>query len=117
MKRWVSIVALVVLVACYIAAGTPAVGLLFKPAVLSDALALKPISYHWTNRLDRTIPEAELMASRFYVLILAAVSAAAGIFAFRANATGRRFAFILSWSIVLLAILVYAQMRAFYTVG
>ena len=61
MKLRVSIVVLVILVACYLAAGTPAVGLLFKPAVLSAALALKPITYHWANRLDRTIPEAELL--------------------------------------------------------
>jgi len=117
MKLRVSIVVLVILVACYLAAGTPAVGLLFKPAVLSAALALKPITYHWANRLDRTIPEAELLASRFYVLVLAVVTAAAGIFAFRVNAAGRRFTIILSWSIVLLAILAYAQMQAFYTVG
>lgn len=117
MKVRLGIVILVVLIACYFAAGTPAVSLLFKPSVLGDALALKPITYHWANRLDRAIPEAELLASRFYVLIFAAVSATAGIFAFRVDATGRRFAFVLSWSIVLLAILAYAQMQAFYTVG
>jgi hypothetical protein len=44
MKLRVSIVVLVVLIACYIAAGTPAVGLLFKPRVLIDALTLKPIT-------------------------------------------------------------------------
>lgn len=117
MKLRVTIVALVVIVACYFAAGTPAVGVLFKPAVLADALALKPITYHWANRLDRTTPEAELLASRFYVLILAVVSAMAAIFAFRVDASRHRFAFVFSWSIVLLAILAYAQMQAFYTVG
>ncbi len=117
MKLGAIIVVLVLLVACYIAAGTPALGLLFKPSVLGDALALKPITYHWANRFDRAIPEAELLASRFYVLILAVVSAAAGVSAFRVDATGRRFAFVLSWSIVLLALLAYAQMQAFYTVG
>jgi hypothetical protein len=117
MKLRATIVALLVLAACYIAAGTPAVGLLFKPSVMGEALALKPITYHWANRLDRAIPEVELLASRFYVLILAVVSAAAGIIAFRTDATGRRFAFVLSWSMVLLAILAYAQMQAFYTVG
>ncbi|HVW51595.1 MAG TPA: hypothetical protein VHC91_14555 [Trinickia sp.] len=117
MKVRLSIVVLVILVGSYIAAGSPAVGLLFKPAVISDAIALKPITYHWANRADRAIPEAELLASRFYVLILAVVSAAAGISAFRTEATGRRFTFVLSWSIVLLAILAYAQMQAFYTVG
>jgi len=117
MKVRATIVALVLLVACYIAAGTPALGLLFKPSVLGDALALKPITYHWANRFDRAIPEAELLASRFYVLILAVVSVAAGISAFRVDATGRRFAFMLSWSIALLALLAYAQTQAFYTVG
>lgn len=116
MKLRVAIVTLIV-VACYLAAGAPTVGMLFKPAVLGDALALKPITYHWANRLDRSIPEAELLASRFYVLILAVVSAVAGIFAFRVDATRHRFAFVFSWSIVLLAILAYAQMQAFYTVG
>ena len=117
MKARLGIVVLVILVACYIAAGTPAVGLLFKPSVVCDGLALKPITYHWANRLDRTIPEAELLASRFYVLILAVVSAVAGIVAFRVDATGRRFPFVLCWSILLLAVLAYAQMQAFYTVG
>lgn len=117
MKLRVSTVVLVILVACYLAAGSPAVGLLFKPSVISDAIALKPITYHWANRGDRAIPEAELLASRFYVLILAGVSAATGIFAFSVDATGRRFAFMLSWSIVLLALLAYAQTQAFYTVG
>lgn len=117
MKVRLGIVVLVILVACYITAGSPAVGLLFKPSVIGSALALKPITYHWANRADRAIPEAELLASRFYVLILAVVSAAAAIFAFRADATGRCFAFVISWSIVLFAILAYAQMQAFYTVG
>jgi uncharacterized membrane protein len=117
MKFWFTIAALVVVVACYIAAGAPSVGLLFEPSVLRDALALKPITYHWANRLDRTIPEAELLASRFYVLVLAGVSAVAGILAFRGDAIERRFSFILSWSIVLLAIFAYAQIQAFYTVG
>lgn len=117
MKYRTAVFVLVVLAACYIVAGTPAVGLLFKPSVVGDALALKPITYHWANRLDRAIPEADLFASRFYVLIFAVVTAAAGIAALRVDATGRRFTFVLSWSIVLLAIFVYAQMRAFYTVG
>lgn len=90
---------LVVLAACYIVAGTPAVGLPFKPSVVGDALALKPITYHWANRLDRAIPEADLFASRFYVLIFAVVTAAAGIAALHVDATGRRFTFVLSWSI------------------
>lgn len=74
MKIGPSIVVLTVLAACYIAAGSPAIGLLFKPSIIGDALALKPITYHWANRADRAIPEAELLASRFYVLILAVVS-------------------------------------------
>ncbi|CAM2191238.1 protein of unknown function [Paraburkholderia kururiensis] len=90
MKFSVTIAALVVVVACYIAAGSPAVGLLFKPSVIGNALALKAITYHWANRADRAIPEAELLASRFYVLILAVVSAAAGIFAFRVRRAGGR---------------------------
>jgi len=89
------IVALLVLVACYIAAGLPAVCLLFKPSVIGDALALKPITYHCANRADRAVPEAELLASRFYVLVLAAISAAAGIATFWKDGDDGRYVFIL----------------------
>lgn len=117
MKVRLGIVVLVVLVACYIAAGSPAIGLLFKPSVIGDAIALKPITYHWANRADRAIPETELLASRFYVLVLAAISTAAGIVTFQKDGDNGRYAFVLSWSIVLLVVLAYAQMQAFYTVG
>ncbi len=78
---------------------------------------MKPITYHWANRLDRAIPEAELLASRFYVLMLAAISLAASGLVFRGAHDGKRFAFALGWSIALLVILLYAQTEAFYTVG
>ncbi|MBR8186100.1 hypothetical protein [Burkholderia ambifaria] len=78
---------------------------------------MKPITYHWANRLDRAIPEAELWASRFYVLVLAAISLAASGLVFRGARDGKGFAFVLGWSVALLVILLYAQTQAFYTVG
>lgn len=117
MKLKVAIVVLVALAACYLAAGSPAISLLLNPSVIGEGLALKPITYHWANRFDRATPEIELMASRFYVLALAVISVAASVLVFRSNRTGRSFAFVLGWSVVLLVILLYAQARAFYTVG
>jgi hypothetical protein len=108
---------LVALAACYLAVGSPPIRLLLNPSVVSDGLALKPITYHWANRFDRATPEIELMASRFYVLVLAVITAAASVLVVRGNDKGRSFAFVLGWSVALLVILLYAQMRAFYTVG
>ncbi|WP_114811876.1 hypothetical protein [Paraburkholderia kururiensis] len=110
-------VALVVLALCYFGAGAPAMTLLLKPAIVGDGLALKSITYHWANRADRAIPETELLASRFYVLLFAAVTVGAALSALKADRDIRRFAFAFGWSIVLFGILVYAQMQAFYTVG
>ena len=117
MKLRVTVVALVVLAVCYLAAGSPAVALLFKPSVVSDAIALKPITYHWANRADRAIPAPELLASRFYVLVLAGISVTASVVAFRKDGSAGRFAFVLLWAVSLFAILLYAQTQAFYTVG
>ncbi|RDU98921.1 hypothetical protein [Trinickia dinghuensis] len=117
MKLKLTVTVLAALILCYIAAGSPSIGLLFKPSVIADGLALKPITYHWANRLDRAAPAAELLASRFYVLAVAVVSAVASLFMFRGNGDRKRFVFVLGWAIALLAILVYAQSQAFYTVG
>ncbi|AIT21085.1 putative membrane protein [Burkholderia thailandensis E254] len=117
MKLRLTVAVLAALVLCYVAAGTPSIGLLFKPSVIGEGLALKPITYHWANRLDRAIPEAELLASRFYVLVLAVVSLAASGLVLRGSRDGKGFAFVLGWSVALLVILLYAQTQAFYTVG
>lgn len=117
MKLKLAVTVLLALALCYVAAGAPAIGLLLKPSVVGEGLTLKPITYHWVNRFDRVTPEAELLASRFYVLVLAAISLVASAVVFRGNRDGKGFAFVLSWSIALLAILLYAQARAFYTVG
>ncbi|KVC15043.1 hypothetical protein [Burkholderia diffusa] len=117
MKLRLTIAVLAALMLCYVVAGAPSIGLLFKPSVIGEGLALKPITYHWANRLDRAIPEAELLASRFYVLVLAAISLAASGLVFRGARTGKSFAFVLGWSVALLVILLYAQTQAFYTVG
>ncbi|WP_175696347.1 hypothetical protein [Burkholderia ambifaria] len=117
MRLRITIAVLAALVLCYVAAGAPSIGLLFKPSVIGGGLALKPITYHWANRLDRAIPEAELLASRFYVLVLAAISLAASGLVFRGARDGKGFAFVLGWSVALLVILLYAQTQAFYTVG
>ncbi|MBK3738157.1 hypothetical protein G3A39_02905 [Paraburkholderia aspalathi] len=106
-----------VLALCYLGAGAPPVALLLKPAVISDGLVLKAITYHWANRFDRTLPEAELLASRFYVLAFAAVSVLAAISVLKANRNAQSFAFALGWSVVVLVVLVCAQTHAFYTVG
>ncbi|WP_149029684.1 hypothetical protein [Paraburkholderia fungorum] len=91
--------------------------MLLKPAVISDGLTLKAITYHWTNRFDQAMPEAELLASRFYVLVFAAVSVLAAISALKANRDAKSFAFAMGWSVVVLVVLVCAQTQAFYTVG
>ncbi len=117
MRLRITIAVLAALVLCYVAAGAPSIGLLFKPSVIGGGLALKPITYHWANRLDRAIPEAELLASRFYVLVLATISLAASGLVFRGARDGKGFAFVLGWSVALLVILLYAQTQAFYTVG
>jgi hypothetical protein len=117
MRLRITIAVLAALVLCYVAAGAPSIGLLFKPSVIGGGLALKPITYHWANRLDRAIPDAELLASRVYVLVLAAISLAASGLVFRGARTGKGFAFVLGWSVALLVILLYAQTQAFYTVG
>lgn len=117
MKLRLTLSVLIALVLCYIAAGSPAIGLLFNPSVIGEGLALKPITYHWVNRFDRAIPETELLASRFYVLVLAVISVVASVFVFRGARDGKRFAFVLGWSIALLVILIYAQTQAFYAVG
>jgi len=108
---------LAVLVLCYLAAGTPAITLLFKFSVIGQGIALKPITYHWANRIDRTTPVSELLASRFYVLILAAISVVAGGLTIFGKRNDKRFAFALCWAIALLAIMLYAQVRAYYTFG
>lgn len=117
MKLKLTLAVLAALVLCYIAAGSPSIGLLLKPSVIGEGLALKPITYHWVNRFDRTTPAAELLASRFYVLTLAVVSVVASLFVFRSTRDGKGFYFVLGWSVALLVIFVYAQSQAFYTVG
>lgn len=112
---WVAMFA--ALIVCYMAAGCPAIGLLLEPSVIGKGLALKPLTYHWLNRIDRATPAPELLASRFYVWILAGVSAAAALSMLRSGRDGKAFLFALSWSIALLAVFVFAQAQAFYSVG
>lgn len=117
MRMRFAVATLAVLAMCYLGAGAPALALLLKPAVISDGLTLKAITYHWANRFDRAIPEAELLASRFYVLVIAAVSVLASISVLKANRDAKSFRFALGWSVVVLVVLVCAQTQAFYTVG
>jgi malonyl CoA-acyl carrier protein transacylase len=117
MKLRIAAATLAVLALCYLGAGAPTVALLLKPAAISDGLTLKAITYHWANRFDRALPDAELLASRFYVLVFAAVTVLAAISALKADRDAKSFAFALGWSIVVLVVLVCAQTQAFYTVG
>lgn len=114
--KWV-VVILLALTLCYLGAGAPAAHLLLKPAVISDGLTLKAITYHWTNRFDREIPEAELLASRFYVLLLATVSALAALSVLGAHRNAKHFTAALGCALALLVILVCAQTQALYTLG
>lgn len=113
----IAALALAVVVLCYVGAGAPPLARLLDPVVIGEGVALKPITYHWVNRVDRAIPEADLFASRFYVLVLAALNALAALFALDAHRGRRRFAFVLGWAIVMLIVLVNAQVHAFYNVG
>jgi len=117
-KTWrIAALALAAVVLCYAGAGAPTLSRLLDPAVIGEGLALKPITYHWVNRVDRAIPEADLFASRFYVLVLAALNAVAALVALDAHRSRRRFAFLLGWALVMLIVLVNAQVQAFYSVG
>jgi ABC-type branched-subunit amino acid transport system permease subunit len=111
------VVVIAVVILCYIGAGAPSVLLLFKPAVISQALALKPVTWHWLNHVDRAIPIAELLASRFYVLLVAALCAMVAGCAFGVFATKRRFTYMLTMSLAVVVIFVYAQIQAYYTVA
>ncbi|WP_423379729.1 hypothetical protein [Burkholderia sp. LMG 32019] len=117
-KTWrIAALALAAVVLCYAGAGAPTLSRLLDPAVIGEGLALKPITYHWVNRVDRAIPEADLFASRFYVLVLAALNAVAALVALDAHRSRRRLAFLLGWALVMLIVLVNAQVQAFYSVG
>ncbi|WP_322082899.1 hypothetical protein [Burkholderia sp. BCC1972] len=110
-------VTLLVLALCYLGAGMPAAHLLLKPAVISDGLTLKAITYHWTDRFDRALPEAELLASRFYVLLLAALGAFSAMSALKADRNTKSFIFALGCAITLFVIFLCAQTQAYYTMG
>ncbi|MCA8155979.1 hypothetical protein DF044_27590 [Burkholderia contaminans] len=117
-KTWrTAALALAAAVLCYAAAGAPTLSRLLDPAVIGEGLALKPITYHWVNHVDRAIPEADLFASRFYVLVLASLNALAALIALGADRSRRRFAFVLGWAFVMLIVFVNAQIQAFYNVG
>ncbi|OXI85887.1 hypothetical protein CFB50_14730 [Burkholderia sp. AU33423] len=117
-KTWrTAALALAAVALCYTGAGAPTLSRLLDPAVISEGLALKPITYHWLNHVDRAIPEADLFASRFYVLALASLNAMAALFALDAHRSRRRFALVLGWAFVMLIVLVNAQIQAFYNVG
>ncbi|MFM0646657.1 hypothetical protein PQR14_20220 [Paraburkholderia bryophila] len=117
MRLKTAIAVIVALVLCYIGAGAPPLWLLFKPSVMSEAIALKPITWHWLNHVDRGTPQTELLASRFYVFLIAIVCAVVGMVSFGAFATKRRFAYMLTMSLAIIAIVVYAQCEAYYTVA
>ena len=110
-------IVVVALVLCYVGAGGPALSILASPSVIGEGLALKAITYHELNPADRLIPEAELLASRFYVLVIAALCLAGGFTAFTLKDKSRSFNLLLSMSIGLLAIFVYAGFKAYYTFG
>ncbi|OXJ00302.1 MULTISPECIES: hypothetical protein [Burkholderia] len=117
-KPWrTAALALAAVVLCYAAAGAPPLSRLLDPAVIGEGLALKPITYHWVNHVDRAIPEANLFASRFYVLVLASLNAMAALFALDAHRSRRRFALVLGWAVIMLIVLVNAQIQALYNVG
>jgi ABC-type Na+ efflux pump permease subunit len=117
-KTWrIAALALAAIALCYVGAGAPALSRLLDPAVIGEGLALKPITYHWVNHADRAIPEADLFASRFYVLVLAAFTSLTALLALDAHRNRGRFAFVLGWAFVMLIVLVNAQIQAFYNVG
>ncbi|KAF1034263.1 MAG: hypothetical protein GAK33_05596 [Burkholderia lata] len=51
------------------------------------------------------------------MLVLAALTALAALFALDAHRNRRRFAFVLGWALVMLIVLVNAQIQAFYNVA
>jgi hypothetical protein len=95
----------------------PPIALLFKPAVFVDGFTLNAITYHWANSADRALPGAELLASRFYVLLLAAASALAAFCALRADRDSKSYRFALAWSAIVVVVMFVGQARAFYTIG
>lgn len=117
MRLKIVVVAIAVLALCYVGAGAPSLLLLLKPAVIGEALALKPLTWHWLNHVDRAIPQAELLASRFYILLLAFLCVMLAGLSFGVIASRRRFTYMLSMSLALVAIVVYAQLQAYYTVA
>lgn len=82
-----------------------------------NALALKALTWHWANYADRALPETEVLASRFYVLLFA------GFCVYCARSTSRQRT---SWvgilrltvlAVVVLFILAYAETQADYAIG
>jgi hypothetical protein len=117
MKLKSALVILATVALCYVGAGAPPIALLFKPAVLVDGFTLNAITYHWANSADRALPVADLLASRFYVLLLAAVTAFAAFCALKADREVWSYRFALAWSAVIVVAMFVGQARAFYTVG
>ncbi|OMG71892.1 hypothetical protein [Burkholderia ubonensis] len=110
----VTIAMVVVLVACYIGAGAPPLELLIKPSVVLDGLALKSGTWHYGNREDYAVPASEILASRFYTLIIAALCAVCGMAVGRVKVTWKRLACFVAVAVALQFVFYYAQMRAFY---
>lgn len=108
--------AMVLVVLCYLGAGSPSVRRLLSIDVLSYAIALRPLTYHWANHSDRSLSESDIPASRFYVLVLATLCLVAGVIAV-APSRPRRFAYLMAMSVVLFVVFVFAECQAYYTVG
>lgn len=117
LKSRLIIIAAIALTLGYVGAGAPSVFLLLKPSVIEEGIALKAITYHGANPADSRIPQADLAASRFYVLLIALASLFAGVVAFRPRMSKANFLALLGVAASLLLIFVYAQFQAFYTVG
>jgi hypothetical protein len=115
--RVVAIFAIVALALCYVGAGVPPIALLLKPSVVSDGLALKFITWHWTNYADRALSKPELIASRFYVLLIAALCILGAWITYWPNVTRKNFFVLLALALGLLCLLVYAQYQAYYLVA
>ncbi|KVP19130.1 hypothetical protein BGV67_10910 [Burkholderia ubonensis] len=112
--KQIAIVVLLALVLCYIGAGAPSMELLFKPSVVLDGLALKAGTWHYANRVDRMAPIADMLASRFYTLMLAVLCCVCGLAVVRIELTWKRLAFFVAIVLALQFVFYYAQVRAYY---
>lgn len=114
MLRRITTTVVLALLLCYIGAGAPPLDLLLKPAVMLDGLALKAGTWHYANHEDRMAPIADMLASRFYTLMLAVLCGMCGLAVIRVELTWKRLAFFLVIVLALQSVFYYAQVRAYY---